>query len=1266
MANDSLASAAIAAEGSGNWEAALGLWRQARLLDPHDSRIVQATARCLRCLGRHPEATVLLEQQLRLQPEALPLQLAVVEGLIDAGEVQQALRQLQLLLQASGDAAALTPLLDRLARLLLPADHPALVASPTELLQALQPVLPGHLLLLDGFNGDAVAAVATQLEAPGWQQLGPVPGPWVQAQPQPADAAALQALVVAIGSHCAGAAVVVVNCALAGHRALWQALARQRGVKLAVLLVISHPLQILQRLRRQGIETQQALLQWLQWHEDAEASMGTDPWQPFDVRRLPVSTIQALPWVAGRPPEPALLLQVLDRHDALLNPAKPAALTEPGSVADAVQLLSDRAVAAQKLGDALLAEWLLRLALELMPQHRGLYAALARCLRDQQRLPEAEALLNHHLADDPLSAPGWIGLAEVARELGRWQMAIDHYARALALDPGHGGLPRALRHTAARMLPPSDPRLEGTAQELLTCLRPGLPQCWLIVLDLYGSATSPPRHLRAAYGVLLQDLKHPPDDPSRLTLAVTAERLERLLTALQADVKPLADRAAINLLIDERQVSLQPLWNVLVAQRGLDAGVVLVNRPPLEMVHRLVLLEGLTVRQALFYWIHHQLEAEAESRHLPRVRVDVRRMQTELGLVMHDCESLLPGPGSLTTEQRAELQLLVEADQVGPVDVSTEDMPLLTLALGLFGALCDQDEERCRGGVDHAASAFLRFQAEENRPAGPSWRIPVKQKPVIRLLRRHLLGLFQTTRSLSDQIRMRLMETGQSLGEVHSATGETDLEALEQRVDVDIRSDCHRLHAAMASLIGDCMVWLDEGVARPDDQEDQQLVLAVLKLVLQSGELCTLQQGLSDVLSSTRFSELISPWIESVGLVDELADDRQSLVSLIAQFRTQPIEHSDWLGRLARQLGTVMDRPSCAANDQEKISPHLLVTLLCRQIDMVLGEVLEGKEEVALLDFQDHWNTGDSAIWLGQLETLKRLNKRIVYQCSAHDYDPVLLKRFIGKGPILLSGGGNLGDLWLLHQLLRERVLNDFPDNPIVQLPQSICFNEPERRNYFKQLIAKHKNFTLMTRDLFSYELAQGKLKANTILSPDMAFGLGLLALHASPEPHESFDVLWLRRADKEGALGGSQPEVDDWLVCDWLEKSRLDDDADWQLAAQLSHRIGQLKWSLLEADQAEYGLAELASTYHQLADVRLRRGLKLLSRGHVVLTDRLHAHILALMLGKPTVILDNTYQKLWGAYNGWTSIARGATWAESEAAAIAAAKAIKASVASQ
>jgi pyruvyl transferase EpsO len=55
------------------------------------------------------------------------------------------------------------------------------------------------------------------------------------------------------------------------------------------------------------------------------------------------------------------------------------------------------------------------------------------------------------------------------------------------------------------------------------------------------------------------------------------------------------------------------------------------------------------------------------------------------------------------------------------------------------------------------------------------------------------------------------------------------------------------------------------------------------------------------------------------------------------------------------------------------------------------------------------------------------------------------------------------------------------------------------------------------------------------------------------------------------------------------------------------------------------------------LARQRLARGLTLLSEGQVLVTDRLHGHILALRLGIPHVVLDNSYDKLHHFISAWT-----------------------------
>lgn len=43
------------------------------------------------------------------------------------------------------------------------------------------------------------------------------------------------------------------------------------------------------------------------------------------------------------------------------------------------------------------------------------------------------------------------------------------------------------------------------------------------------------------------------------------------------------------------------------------------------------------------------------------------------------------------------------------------------------------------------------------------------------------------------------------------------------------------------------------------------------------------------------------------------------------------------------------------------------------------------------------------------------------------------------------------------------------------------------------------------------------------------------------------------------------------------------------------------------------------------------------LSRGKIIISDRLHAHILSILLGKPSVMLDNTYKKISSYHNTWT-----------------------------
>ena len=79
---------------------------------------------------------------------------------------------------------------------------------------------------------------------------------------------------------------------------------------------------------------------------------------------------------------------------------------------------------------------------------------------------------------------------------------------------------------------------------------------------------------------------------------------------------------------------------------------------------------------------------------------------------------------------------------------------------------------------------------------------------------------------------------------------------------------------------------------------------------------------------------------------------------------------------------------------------------LSNRIDAVLTPLLPPNVAYALLDFPNHSNVGDSAIWLGEKKWLFDNRRRLIYTCDIDTYSPRVLADQLGDGCILLHGGG--------------------------------------------------------------------------------------------------------------------------------------------------------------------------------------------------------------------------------------------------------------------
>lgn len=294
----------------------------------------------------------------------------------------------------------------------------------------------------------------------------------------------------------------------------------------------------------------------------------------------------------------------------------------------------------------------------------------------------------------------------------------------------------------------------------------------------------------------------------------------------------------------------------------------------------------------------------------------------------------------------------------------------------------------------------------------------------------------------------------------------------------------------------------------------------------------------------------------------------------------------------------------------------------------VLDPLIPENASVALLDYPNNSNVGDSLIWLGEIAYLKSRKTTIRYVTDLLNHNGHNLSKSLEKSSIILMhGGGNFGTLWPHEQAFRLKILKEFAGVPVIQMPQSIHFTDDGVLEETRLAIRQHGNFTLVVRDQPSYDFATAQFDCKVFLCPDMAFFIGPIAANK----HAGYDRFILSRTDHEKSNNWIDvlPRVNGEVsidVNDWLDQG---------LTERVLSRIERHTSSLRKRfDPANTWLLTL---WTMLAKARLARGKRLLERGRVVISDRLHVHILSILLNKPHALIDNSYGKLGSLHEAWT-----------------------------
>ena len=269
-------------------------------------------------------------------------------------------------------------------------------------------------------------------------------------------------------------------------------------------------------------------------------------------------------------------------------------------------------------------------------------------------------------------------------------------------------------------------------------------------------------------------------------------------------------------------------------------------------------------------------------------------------------------------------------------------------------------------------------------------------------------------------------------------------------------------------------------------------------------------------------------------------------------------------------------------------------------------EKYRGKKKCLVMLAADYGNLGDVAITFAQE---KFLRERLL----GYEIVDVPISRTTSElrawsdlctpdDIITVVGGGNMSDLYFDIELLRQMVVETFPDNQVILFPQTMFFSETPAGKYLKKRAKKvyssHPHLTITSRERWTL-MAMREMIPESLLLPDIVMTLD----EREPSVERNGITLCLRQ-DKESKL------TQDF-------KTRLEETL--QKNYKSTHYDTHIGRDGLTLDDREDELHKIWSQFRS---------------SQWVVTDRLHGMIFAYITGTPCIVLPNNNYKIEGCYS--------------------------------
>lgn len=274
-------------------------------------------------------------------------------------------------------------------------------------------------------------------------------------------------------------------------------------------------------------------------------------------------------------------------------------------------------------------------------------------------------------------------------------------------------------------------------------------------------------------------------------------------------------------------------------------------------------------------------------------------------------------------------------------------------------------------------------------------------------------------------------------------------------------------------------------------------------------------------------------------------------------------------------------------------------------------EVAGTASKIYIIGESDNGNVGDLAITLSHYMLIrKNIDSgaeivRILYS-EFWEYFWWLKRHIHPNDLITIPGGGNIGDVYVEAEEIRQVIINEFPNNQVIIFPSTVYFRDVSKEGELYRRSCKiyneHKNVKLYVREKYSYEFVKKNYpNCNVELLPDIVLGYDFHEKYA-----RNNEILLCFRNDAEKMLTETQVK-DIYKIC----KTQCD-----------------------KVTFTDTFVPNVYAKHDTLRRKIVTEKLNEFSKARLIITDRLHGMILAYISKTPCIVLSNNNYKIRGVYS--------------------------------